>query len=538
MKIVIADDVSQHAIEVLTAQPSWNVVDVGHQKIDAAARRQKVIEELHGAEALIVRSATKANRELLERADRLRVIGRAGVGVDNVDLEAATHKGVVVMNTPGGNAMSVAEHSIAMMLALARRLPQADASLKQQKWEKKAFLGQELRGKALGLVGFGHIGAEVARLAQAFGMQVTAYDPHIAPRIASGLSVKLVPLEELFSSSDFISLHASATAESRHLVNARTLGLARAGVRIVNCARGELIDESALLAAIEQGKVAGAGLDVFETEPPKDFRLVAHPHVIATPHIAGSTEEAQEIVGIRIAEQVRDYLAEGIVRNAVNLPSLSADEHRRLGPYLELGEKLGSFLAQLGTRPLSQIRISYDGGLAELNTHLVKNAVLKGVLDQTLSEEEANIINAGTLAQGLGIEVQEVRSARRAALSNSLGVALRSGSDEASALGTVGPRNSLRILGVNDVDIEAPLEGVILFIRNQDVPGVIGRLGTLLGERQINIANFALGRNPELHEAIGLVNVDHDVPPEVMAEIREVAAIRKAQLVRIGSPGN
>ena len=534
MKIVIADDVSGHAVELLKAQPSWQVVDLGHQKMDADARRQKVASELQDAEALIVRSATKANRELLEQAGKLRVIGRAGVGVDNVDLEAATHKGVVVMNTPGGNAMSVAEHSIALMLALARSVPQADASLKQKRWEKKAFLGQELRGKALGLVGFGRIGAEVARLAQAFGMQVTAYDPHISPRIASDLNVRLVPLEEIFSSSDFISLHASATPESRHLVNARTLGLAQPGVRIVNCARGELVDEAALLAAIEEGRVAGAGLDVFETEPPKDFRLVVHPHVIATPHIAGSTEEAQEIVGIRIAEQVRDYLAEGVVRNAVNLPALSAEEYRRLGPYLELGEKLGAFLAQIGGRPVSQIRISYDGGLAELNTHLVKNAVLKGVLDQTLSEEEVNLVNSGSLAQDIGIEVLEVRSARRAALSNSLGIALHSASGDASALGTVGPRNSLRILGVDDIDVEAPLDGVILFIRNQDVPGVIGRLGTLLGERQINIANFALGRNPEVKEAIGLVNVDHNVPEDVMSEIRGVPAVKRAQLVRIG----
>jgi D-3-phosphoglycerate dehydrogenase len=533
MKIVIADDVSDRAVELFKAQDSWQVVDLGHEKMDAASRRQKVMTELQDAEALIVRSATKANRELLEQAGRLRVIGRAGVGVDNVDLEVATRKGVVVMNTPGGNAMSVAEHSIALMLALARQIPQADASLKQQRWEKKAFLGHELRGKALGLVGFGRIGAEVARLGQAFGMVVMAYDPHISPQLASDLNVKLVSIEELFSASDFISLHASATPETLHIVNSRLLALARPGVRIVNCARGELVDEAALLAAIEEGRVAGAGLDVFETEPPKDFRLASHPHVIATPHIAGSTEEAQEIVGIRIAEQVRDYLAEGIVRNAVNLPALSAEEYRRLGPYLELGEKLGAFLAQIGGRPLSEIRISYDGGLADLKTHLVKNAVLKGVLNQTLSEEEVNIVNAGSLAQTVGLDVLEVWSATRANLSNSLGIALRSGSEEASVLGTVGPRHSLRILGVNDTDVEAPLEGVILYIRNQDVPGVIGRLGTLLGERQINIANFALGRNPATHEAIGLVNVDHDIPQDVMAEIRHIPAIKKAQLVKI-----
>ncbi len=534
MKILIADDVSESAVAVLRAEPSWQVVDLGREKGDAAARKQRLADEISSADALVVRSATKVTAGLLERAARLRVVGRAGVGVDNVDLDAATNKGVVVMNTPGGNAESVAEQTLALMLALARRIPQADASLKQGRWEKKAFLGQELRCKSLGLVGFGRIGAEVARRAQAFGMEVAAYDPHIAPRIASDANVRLVPLDELFSTSDFISLHASATPESRHVVNARTLALVRPGTRLVNCARGELVDEAALLEALKEGKVAGAGLDVFETEPPKDSPLVAHPNVIATPHIAGSTEEAQEIVGIRIAEQVRDYLAHGIVRNAVNVPAVSAEEYRRLQPYLELGEKLGAFLGQIGGRPLNEIRISYDGGLADLNTHLVKNSVLKGILAHTLSEEEVNLVYAGSLAQGAGVEVIEVRSSRRASVSNSLGIALRSGSEVASVLGTTGLKGSLRILGVNDIDVEAPLKGVILFIRNQDVPGVIGRVGTLLGERQINIANFALGRNTDVHEAIGLVSVDDQIPASVLDEIRSVPAVRKAQVVEVG----
>jgi D-3-phosphoglycerate dehydrogenase / 2-oxoglutarate reductase len=532
MKILIADDVSERAIDLLRGEPSWQVVDLGHEKGDAAARKQRLIDEIPDAEALIVRSATKATAQLLEKASSLRVIGRAGVGVDNVDLDAATRKGVVVMNTPGGNAESVAEHSLALMLALARRIPQADISLKQGKWEKKAFLGQELRGKALGLVGFGRIGAEVARLAQALEMQVSAYDPLIAPRLAADHNVKLVAsLEELFGSSDFVSLHASATAESRHLVNARTLAAARPGVRIVNCARGELVDEAALLEALGSGQVAGAGLDVFEVEPPKDSALIAHPSVIATPHIAGSTEEAQEIVGIRIAEQVRDYLVEGVVRNAVNLPPVSAEEYRRLRPYLELGEKLGTFLVQIATGPLEEIRISYDGGLANLNTHLVKSAVLTGVLGHTLSEEEVNLVNAGSLAQSRGLEVTEVRSARRATASNSLGVALKGAGGTVSVLGAVGLRDSLRILGINEVDVEAPLKGAILVIQNQDVPGVIGRVGSLLGERKINIGSFALGRHPEAHEAIGLVNVDQRVPAEVLAELRSIPAIRSAQLV-------
>jgi len=535
VKIVIADDISKKGIEMLRAvDSSWHVVDLGHEKGEAAVRKQRLLDEIPTAEALIVRSATKATAQLLEHAERLRVIGRAGVGVDNVDLDAATRKGVVVMNTPGGNAESVAEHTLALMLALARRVPQADASIKQGKWEKKAFLGQELRGKALGLVGFGRIGAEVARRAQALEMQVSAYDPHIAPRLAAEQNVKLVPsVEELFASSDFISLHASATAETRHLVNAKTLAGARPGVRIINCARGELVDEAALLAALQSGQVGGAGLDVFETEPPKDSALVAHLNVIATPHIAGSTEEAQEIVGIRIAEQVRDYLVDGVVRNAVNLPPVSAEEYRRLRPYLVLGEKLGTFLVQIAGGPLEEIRISYDGGVANLNTHLVKSAVLAGALGRTLSEDEVNLVNAASLAESRGLEVTEVRSANRATASNSLGVALRGAGGTVSVLGAAGLRDSMRILGINEVDVEAPLKGVILVIQNQDVPGVIGRVGTLLGERKINIGSFALGRHAELHHAIGLVNLDQTVPAETLAELRSIPAIRSAQLVEM-----
>jgi D-3-phosphoglycerate dehydrogenase len=525
MKILVADDMAESALELLRAQASWNVVYLPETKAPVA-------EEVHNADALLVRSATKVTPKLLERAARLRVIGRAGVGVDNVDLDAATKKGIVVMNTPGGSSASVAEHTLALLLALARRIPQADRSLKEGRWEKKAFTGVELRGKTLGLAGLGRIGTEVVRLAQAYQMDVVAYDPYISSLIAGEQNVKLVSMEELLKASDFISLHASATPETHHLLNARTLALAKPGVRIVNCARGELINEGDLLAALESGHVAGAGLDVFESEPPRDSPLAAHPHVIATPHIAGSTEEAQEIVGIRIAEQVRDYLLTGVARNAVNMPSISAEEYKKLQPYLQLGEKLGAFLAQVAGGPLEEVRISYDGGLAELNTHLVKNAVLKGVLNQILSEE-VNLVNAGTYAQDRGIQVIELRSSRRAAFSNSLGIALKTEADCASALGMVGMRNSLRILGINDIDIEAPLRGTLLYIRNQDVPGVIGRVGTVLGDRNVNIASFALGRNPESREAIGLVNVDNPVPGEAMNEIRTIPAVRLARVIEL-----
>ena len=523
MKIVVADRISESALEALKSQPAWQIVYLPGGSLEEAMR---------DADALVVRSSTKVTAELVERAPRLRAIGRAGVGVDNVDLEAATKRGIVVMNTPGGNAVSVAEHTLALILALARRLPQADGLLKKGVWEKKKLLGVELRSKTLGLIGLGKVGIEVARLAQAFAMDVLAYDPYVSSMLAGEQNVKLASLEQVLKTSDFISLHASLTPETHHLVNGRTLALTKPGVRIINCARGELIHEGDLLRALESGHVAGAGLDVFETEPPQDLRLASHPSVIATPHIAGSTEEAQEIVGVRIAEQVRDYLLQGVARNAVNMPSLSAEEYKKLSPYLQLGEKLGAFLAQIAGERLQEVRISYDGGLAELNTHLVKNAVLKGVLNQVLSEE-ANLINAGALAQERGIEIVELRSARRADFLNSLGIALRTETEACSALGMVGLRGALRILGINDIDIEAPLKGLILYIRNRDVPGVIGRVGTLLGDRQVNIANFALGRNPQAEEAIGLVNVDAQVPPEVLSEIRAIPAVCVARLVEV-----
>jgi D-3-phosphoglycerate dehydrogenase / 2-oxoglutarate reductase len=526
MKILIADGLSKHAVELLRSQAGWCVVDL-------RATKTALGEEIGDADALIVRSATQVNEELLGRAPRLRAIGRAGVGVDNVDLEAATRRGIVVMNTPGGNASSVAEHTLGLMVALARHLTRADASVKQQRWEKKSLTGTELRSKTLGLVGLGSIGREVARLAQAYQMEVVACDPYVSPQLVREQNIRLVVLEELLRVSDYISLHASLTPETEGLINAERLALMKPGARIINCARGELIDETALLAALESGRVGGAGLDVFAAEPPRDWRLTAHPSVVATPHIAGSTEEAQEAVGLRIAEQVRDYLLQGIARQAVNLPSLSAEEYRKLEPYLRLGEKLGTFLGQIAARAVEEVRISYDGGLAELNTHLVKNAVLKGILNQALAEQ-ANLVNAGRLAQERGIEVVELKSARRADYSNSLGIALRTETDCVSALGMVGLRGALRILGISDIDIEAPLSGCILYIRNQDVPGVIGRVGTLLGERGINIANFALGRNLESREALGLVNVDGTVSAEVLAAIREIPAVRTALMVNVG----
>jgi D-3-phosphoglycerate dehydrogenase len=525
MKILIADSVDEGVVEILKADPSWKVVNLPKSK-------GKVEEEIRDADALLVRSATKVTAQLLAEAKRLAVIGRAGVGVDNIDLDAATRKGVLVMNTPGGNAISVAEHTMTMLLAMAHPVAQADASMKSGKWDKRKFTGSELRDKTLGLVGVGTIGTEVARLAQAHKMNVVAYDPYVSSVVASEQNIRLVPLEDILKISDFISLHCSLTPETRHLINARTLAAMKKGVRIANCARGELVDEAALLAALDSGRVAAAGLDVFEAEPPANPRLVQHPNVIATPHIAGSTEEAQKVVGTRIAQQLRDYLATGAVKNAVNMPAVSPEEFKKLEPYLRLGEKLGTFVSQLTDKPISEVSISYDGGLADLNTHLVKNAVLKGVLGQILADQ-INLINAGNFAKARGVEVVEVRSARRAKYTNSLGVALRIDGETVSVLGMVGLNSTLRVLGVNNIDIDAPLTGFLLLFRNQDVPGVIGRVGTLLGKHNINIASFALGRVQNSDEAIGIVNVDQTVPPKVINELRAIQAVRQARVIEI-----
>jgi D-3-phosphoglycerate dehydrogenase / 2-oxoglutarate reductase len=526
MKILVADSVSQKALEVLQTEDSWKVIFLPKQK------DLSLTEEIKDADALVVRSATKVTADLLEHAPKLRAVGRAGVGVDNVDLEAATHKGVVVMNTPGGNAKSVAEQTLGLMVALARRIPQAAASMKAGQWEKKKLTGMELRGKTLGLIGFGRIGAEVARLARAFEMTVLAYDPYVTARLAAQQDVKLVSLDELLAGSDYVSLHSSLSPETLHLLNAERLAKAKRGVRIINCARGELIDEKALLAALESGQVAGAALDVFEVEPPKDSPLVKHPSVIATPHIAGSTEEAQEIVGIAIAEQVRDFLKLGVPRNAVNMPAITPDEYQKLEPYIQLGEKLGSFLAQIAGERIEEVSVSYDGGLAELNPLLVRNAVLKGILGRALPGE-VNLVNAGALAHERSIEVAELRSARRVAFTNSLGIAVKTETDSPSALGIVDPGGKLRILGISDIDIDAPLKGTILFIRNQDVPGVIGRVGTLLGEYNVNIASFALGRSQQAGDALGLVNVDTPVSSEVLEKIRGIPAVKAARAVTV-----
>lgn len=517
MKVVLAEKVSPATVAVF-AHDGWNVVT--HDKI-----ANGLPTELADADALIVRSAVKVDGKLLESAPKLRVVGRAGVGVDNIDIPAATRKGVVVMNTPGANAVAVAELTIALMIDLARMLPRANSGLHQGLWEKKSLQGSELRGKTLGIVGMGRVGLEVARRARQFGMELIGHDPFVSGQpkaraaIAREYGAQLAPLDEVLRKADYLTLHVGLTPDTENMINATSLAAMKKGVRLINCARGELVVEEDLIEALKSGQVAGAALDVFRKEPLKDSPLFAIENVILTPHIAGSTNEAQEAVGIQIAEQVRAYLATGVVQNAVNFPSLSSEEYTDLEPYLELGERLGKFLAATFKDRIESIDIAYSGPLAQLRTEMVRNAALCGILG---SSGHANRINASAIAEGQGIHVHEEKSdAVSNGATGSLKLTLHTGQLPAQRAMTVSGAilhgKFPRLLAADGIDIEAPLEGTLLFIRNRDVPGVIGRIGTALGNHGINIANFALGRAevpPDFHptngkrDALAVIRID------------------------------
>jgi D-3-phosphoglycerate dehydrogenase / 2-oxoglutarate reductase len=537
MHIVIADGLPPSAIEILKQQ-DWNIDN--RQGRPAA----EMIADLKNADALVVRSATKVTREMIDAAPKLRVIARAGTGVDNVDVPAATARGIVVMNAPGANSLSVAELAMGLILSMARNIPAADASMKTSKWEKSRFAGAEIRSKTLALVGLGRIGQEVASRAHAFEMQVIAHDPFISAEMAATLGVELVSLDEMCARADYISLHVPALPSTRHLFNAERFAKCRKGVRIINTARGELIDEGALADAIEAGHVAGAGLDVFDPEPPKNWRLILLPQVVATPHIAASTKEAQEQVGSETAAALRDFLKEGIIRNAVNFPSVSAEVYKRLRPYLTLAQFLGSVVAQMGEARISAVGVRYYGELAAEDNQLLGSAVLEGVLAAILSSGGVTPVNARTIAAERGIELVESRSTRPRNYTSLISVKLHTDAGERWVEGTVFAGGSLRLVLIDGVGVESPLEGTLLIIKNNDQPGVIGDVGTLLGRHNVNIANFALGRDPEcrIDCAIGVVKVDEHpetgasmVSDQVLDDVRRIPNIRSVWRVRLDS---
>jgi len=527
MKVIVADKISDRGIELLK-QTNWDIVLTSKDNLNA---------ELADADALIVRSATKVTPALLDHAPRLRVIGRAGVGVDNIDLDEATHRGILVMSTPGGSSVSVAEHTFALLLALARQLPKLDAAMREGRWEKSSS-GAEVRGKTLGLIGLGRIGSEVATRADGFEMRVIGYDPFISEAAAREFSVELVPLEKLYAESDFISLHTAVSPQTKDMINAATIAKMKKGVRIVNAARGELINEADLAAAIKSGHVAGAALDVFAEEPPKNCPLIGLPNVITTPHVAGSTAEAQEELGTQVAVQVRDYLVEGIIRNAVNLPALSPEQYRRVRPYLALAERLGSLVSQAAlTRP-ARIRIRYTGEVAEVGTHLLRSAVLAGMLNAIL-DEKVNVVNAPSVAGARGLTVEEETRRREHGFPHTLEVSAlpdKSGSPGFTAEGTVLHDGSPRVIQIDGIPLEAQLNGTVLFLRNQDQPGVIGHVGSTLGKHGVNIATFALGRRDSTPgaEAVSLIRLDGDVSPSILEPVRQHPAITEARLIHLG----
>ncbi len=524
MKILVADDLPASALDLLRAE-GWD--------IDARTGRtpEQLANDLKDADAIVVRSATRVTSALIDAAPKLRAIARAGTGVDNVDVPAASARGIVVMNAPGANSVSVAELAMALVLALARHIPGADAAMKQGKWEKKKFLGEEVRDKTLGLVGLGRIGQEVARRASAFGMTIVAHDPFVSEQTAAQLDVELVGLDELFSRADYVSLHMPSTDHTRHLVNAERLAKAKKGIRIVNTARGDLIDEAALADAIESGQVAGAALDVFEKEPTVDHRLQKLPQVVATPHIAASTREGQELVGAETAAALRDFLKDGVIRNAVNFPSLSPEEFKRLQPFAVLGERLGTFIAQMNDERIREVSLRYYGELAQSRTGVIVNGVLAGLFKPVLSTG-VTVVNARSVAAEHGIEIVESRSTRSRNYTSLISLKIRTAQGERWVEGAVFEKGSPRLVLVDGIAVEAPLEGTMIVVSNRDEPGVIGEIGTILGKHGVNIANFALGRNGG--HAIGVVIVDETapIPATVLEELRRAKAIQ-SRAVRV-----
>ena len=558
LKIVLAEKVSPATLAIFQKEPGWQIV-TADQITDLPA-------ELADADALVVRSAVQADAKLLAAAPRLRIIGRAGVGVDNIDAAEATKRGIVVMNTPGANAVAVAELTLGLMISMCRSIPRANASMHAGKWDKKSLQGSELRGKTLGIIGCGRIGLEVARRAKAFGMNLLGYDPFVAPVIARENSIQLVPLDEIFSNSDFLSLHVGLTPQTEGLINKHSLAIMKKGVRIINCARGELIVDEALAEAIASGHVAGAALDVFRKEPLKDSPYFALDNVMLSPHIAGSTDEAQEAIGIQLANQVRDYLKLGVVQNAVNVASLSEEEYAEVSPYIEMAHRLGQLLGHaagsttnndgLGSAAalgqVDGISLTYNGRLAALKTDMIRNAAIAGVLH---GADGVNRINASAAAAERGIRIQEDK---REVAPGGAGATLRlalhwtrkgatSKDDQGDWTGeaTVLHGSSPRLLSYDGIDIEAELAETLVVIRNQDVPGVIGRIGTILGEAKLNIANFSLGRrraqstsNVPAGHALAVVQLDVPVESqpalaEAVAQLRKVDAITSVRIVEL-----
>ena len=521
-RVLIADQLSPAAVAIFKERGVEADVKTGLKKDELLA----IIGEYDG---LAVRSATKADPDVIAAASRLKVIGRAGIGVDNVNIPAATAKGIVVMNTPFGNSITTAEHAVAMIFALARELPAADASTQAGKWEKNRFMGVELYAKTLGLIGAGNIGSIVADRANGLKMRVIAYDPFLSPERAVEIGVEKVELDELLARADFISLHTPLTDKTRGILSAEALSKAKRGVRIVNCARGGLVDEAALRSALESGQVAGAAFDVFTTEPATENALFGAPNFIATPHLGASTLEAQENVALQVAEQMSDYLLTGAVTNALNSPSVTAEEAPRLKPFIALAEKLGAFAGQMVDGGLKSIDVAYVGDVAGLNLKPITAAALAGVLRPMLAD--VNMVSAGEVAKARGMAVSESRQELPAVYDSIVRITVTDGAGERTFAGAV-VGGAGRVIEINGMDLEAPISPAMLYVNNLDKPGFIGALGALLADAQINIATFNLGRRAAGEDAIALVGVDQPLEGELLAKVQGLAQVKEARSLR------
>ena len=529
MNVMICDPISPKGIALFQQRPEFKVT-VLKQRLPEA----ELIAQVADMEALVVRSETKVTRKVIESAPKLRVVGRAGVGVDNVDVEAATQRGIVVMNTPAGNTISTAELTFSMLMALARKIPQAHASMKAGEWNRKAFSGVELYNKTLGILGMGRIGSEVARRAIAFGMRILAYDPYLTLSRANAMQVELVELDALLAQADFITVHMPMSDETRGMINTAAFAKMKTGVRILNCARGGIIREADLAEAVKSGKVAGAALDVYEVEPPpKDFPLRDLPQVVMTPHLGASTDEAQENVGIEVAEVITDFLLNGVVRNAVNLPNLDAKTYALVKPYLGLGEKLGRLAAQLAPKRNDRLVITYGGKAAEVPGDPITRYVLKGFLESA-GGKDVNQVNVRSLADGLGLRVEEIKSNEATDFSEWLHLSVFSGDQKVSVGGTLyGSKQQPRIVRVNSQPVEIVPEGVLVFFTNRDRPGIVGQLGTLLGRHQVNIAHMSLSRDIAGGRALTVLSVDSEPPAAVIAELQKDPDIGDVRVVKL-----
>ena len=529
MNVLICDPISPKGIALLKQRSEFKVT-----VLDKRLSEADLLPLVGEVAAMVVRSETKVTKKVIEAAPGLRVVGRAGVGVDNVDVEAATQRGIVVMNTPGGNTISTAELTFSMLMALARKIPQAHASMKAGQWNRKEFQGVELCNKILGILGMGRIGSEVARRAIAFGMRVLAYDPFLALSRAKALQVELVELDELYARSDFITVHMPMSDETRGMIDGAAFAKMKKGVRVLNCARGGIINEKDLCNAIKSGQVAGAALDVYEIEPPpKEFPLRDLTQIIMTPHLGASTEEAQENVGIEVAEAITDYLIHGAVRNAVNLPNLDARTYAVVKPYLNLGEKLGRLLAQLARKRNERLVITYGGKATEMPGDPISRSVLKGFLESA-GGKDVNQVNVRALAASLGLLVEEIKSNEETDFNEWLHVAVYSDEQKVSAGGTFfGKQSHPRIVRINSLPVEVVPSGVLFLMTNKDRPGIVGYIGTLMGKYKINIANMSLSRDNKGGHALTVLNLDSVPPQGLLDEIHKDPDISNVRVVKL-----